>query len=185
MAKYSYELKKQIVNDYLNSQGGYNYLARKYGIPDEKTIRQWVNAYNASGDDGLKRSRQNKNYTLKEKLNIVELYLSNEISYQELANMYHINNASLITRWVNDYRIAGIDALKPKKKGRKSMKKNDKIIPISSSLNSKDASSRLKELEEELKEAKDENLKLRIENAYLKELRRLRLEEEKKRKKHE
>ena len=63
--------------------------------------------------------------------------------------------------------------------------KNDKIIPINSSLNSKDASSRLKELEEELKEAKDENLKLRIENAYLKELRRLRLEEEKKRKKHE
>ena len=65
------------------------------------------------------------------------------------------------------------------------MEKNDKIIPINSSLNSKDVSSRLKELEEELKEAKDENLKLRIENAYLKELRRLRLEEEKKRKKHE
>ena len=125
MAKYSFELKKQIVNDYLNGLGGYQFLANKYRIPREKTIRQWINAYKASGDDGLKRSRQNKNYTLKEKLNIVELYLSNEISYQELANMHHINNPSLIARWVNDYRIAGIDALKPKKKGRKSVKKND------------------------------------------------------------
>ena len=185
MAKYSYELKKKIVDEYFEGKGGCEFLAKKYNISTKSVVRRWINAYKASGDDGLKRSRQNKNYTLKEKLNIVELYLSNEISYQELANEYHINNPSLITRWVNDYRIAGIDALEPKKKGRKSKMKKDKVIPIESSLNTSDTTSKLKELEEELKEAKNENLKLKIENAYLKELRRLRLEEEKKRKKHE
>ena len=30
-----------------------------------------------------------------------------------------MNNPTLITRWVNDFRIAGSDALRPKKKGRK------------------------------------------------------------------
>jgi transposase len=33
----------------------------------------------------------------------------------ELALYQGINNPSLITRWVNDFRIAGPDALRPKK----------------------------------------------------------------------
>ncbi|MEF2825099.1 MAG: transposase, partial [Peptococcaceae bacterium] len=33
MAKYSFEFKLQVVNDYLNGNGGYQYLAQKYGIP--------------------------------------------------------------------------------------------------------------------------------------------------------
>lgn len=49
---------------------------------------------------------------------MVELYLSSELSYQELALQNGINNLALITKWVNDFRIAGPDALRPKKKGR-------------------------------------------------------------------
>ena len=60
MAKYSYDLKKQIVKEYLCGEGGYEYLANKYGIPDKKIIRLWVNNYKAFGDDGLMRSRQQK-----------------------------------------------------------------------------------------------------------------------------
>lgn len=50
---------------------------------------------------------------------MVELYLSSEVSYQELALSQGINNPSLIAKWVNDFRIAEPDALRPKKKGRK------------------------------------------------------------------
>ena len=50
---------------------------------------------------------------------MVELYLSSEVSYQELALSHGINNPSIIAKWVNDFRIAGPDALRPKKKGRK------------------------------------------------------------------
>lgn len=32
MAKYSFELKYKVVQTYLNGDGGYNYLAQKYGI---------------------------------------------------------------------------------------------------------------------------------------------------------
>ena len=71
------------------------------------------------GDDGLIRSRQNKKYSFQFKLSVVELYLSSEVSYQELALSQGINNSALIARWVNDFRNAGPDALRPKKKGRK------------------------------------------------------------------
>ena len=174
MAKYSFEFKKKVVQEYLEGKGSYVYLAKQYNIPDEKQVRIWVNAYNEFGDAGLIRSRKNKNYSFQFKLSVVQLYLTSEVSYQELALSQGINNPSLITRWVNDFRIAGPDALRPKKKGRK------KVLNIKESKN-------IPEIEEEklvdtsaehIKQIEDENLKLRIENAYLKELRRLRLEEE-------
>jgi len=174
MAKYSFKFKKKVVQEYLEGKGSYVYLAKQYNIPDEKQVRIWVNAYNEFGDAGLIRSRKNKNYSFQFKLSVVQLYLTSEVSYQELALSQGINNPSLITRWVNDFRIAGPDALRPKKKGRK------KVLNIKESKN-------IPEIEEEklvdtsaehIKQLEDENLKLRIENAYLKELRRLRLEEE-------
>ena len=105
---------------------------------------------------------------------MVESYLTNEISYQELAIQVGINNPSMISRWVNEFKIAGPEALRPHKKGRKrtlsksQTKKTDPqvqqpMVDISV---------------EHVQELEDENLKLRIENAFLKELRRLRLEDE-------
>ena len=105
---------------------------------------------------------------------MVELYLSSEVSYQELALSQGINNSSLITRWVNDFRTVGPDALRPKKKGRK------KTLDIRELKNTSEPNEEkpVDTSTEHVKELEDENLKLRIENAYLKELRRLRLEEE-------
>jgi transposase len=174
MAKYSYEFKKKIVTEYLSGKGGYNYLAKVYGIPDKKSIRCWVQNYKKHGDEGLKRSRKNNNYTFERKLAIVETYLSSEISYIDLAIKEDILNPGLIVQWVNQFRIAGPNALRPRKKGRKKIldKKNKDIILHSSEDNTVDMSV------EYIKELEDELLKLRIENAFLKELRRLRLEDE-------
>ena len=113
------------------------------------------------------RSRKNENYSFEFKIHVVELYLTREVSYQELALSVGVNNPSLITRWVNDYRITGPDALKPKRKGRR--RKVDKSNNNISQITSNDNTEYIKQLEDEL-------LKLKIENAYLKELRRLRLE---------
>ena len=174
MAKYSYEFKKKVVTAYLNGKGGYKYLANYYGIPAWTNIKKWVLAYQRLGDEGLLRSRQQKKYSFEYKLHVVELYLSNEVSYQELALQEGINHPSTLVKWVNDFRIAGPDALRPKKKGRRK------------SLNSKDNTKRTTSDEtvsvdtsaEHVKQLEDELLKLRIENAFLKELRRLRLEDE-------
>ena len=174
MAKYSFEFKKKIVQDYLNGDGGYVYLAQKYGVPADTNVKTWVDNYKHLGDEGLLRSRQQKKYTFEFKLHMVELYLSSEISYQELALQEGINNPSMLMKWVNDFRIAGPDALRPKKKGRKKSlsSKNSTKITTSNETVSVDASV------EHVKQLEDELLKLRIENAFLKELRRLRLEDE-------
>lgn len=177
MAKYSYEFKKKVVMEYLSGKGGYGYLSAKYEIPSPTVLRRWIFAYNEFGDEGLKRSRKNKEYSFEFKLHVVELYLTTEVSYQELALSVGMNNPEAITKWVNDYRIAGPDALRPKRKGRKpKVTKPKKLVQPQTEKEKADA--------EYLRQLEEENLKLRIENAYLKELRRLRLEDEAKNGRH-
>ena len=174
MAKHSFEFKKKVVLEYLDGKGGTQYLSKKYGLGSNSQLRKWINAYSAFGDEGLRRSRNQIKYSFKKKISVVELYLSSEISYQDLAIREGINNPSMIVNWVNRFRAAGPDALRPRKKGRKKTLDKPKIDnkPIIQENSVIDTSA------EHVKELEDELLKLRIENAFLKELRRLRLEDE-------
>lgn len=174
MSKYSYEFKKKVVMSYLNGEGGYTYLANFYSIPSKTRIREWVAAYQKFGDEGLFRSRQQAKYSFEKKLSVVELYLSSEISYQDLALQEGITNPCMIVNWVNRFRAAGPEALRPRKKGRK--KTLDKPKTDSKVQETKERI--IDTSAEHVKELEDELLKLRIENAFLKELRRLRLEDE-------
>ena len=175
MPKYSFEFKKKVVEAYLRGEGGYSYLAKKDGVKNKRQVLNWVHYYAEFGDEGLRRSRGNKTYTFEFKLNVVELYLSSEVSYQELALSQGINNSALLAKWVNDFRIAGPDALRPKKKGRK--KSLDSKIKNKTTVQTVDETT-VDTSAEHVKQLEDELLKLKIGNAYLKELRRLRLEEE-------
>ncbi|MGT9661288.1 helix-turn-helix domain-containing protein, partial [Enterococcus faecalis] len=90
-------------------------------------------------------------------------------SYQEVANLLKMNNPSLIANWLRTYQKFGIEGLS-KQKGRPptmSKKKRNEPQPLPSER------SQVEKLEKE-------NRMLKIENAYLKELRRLRLEDEQK-----
>ena len=164
----------KVVQAYLNGEGSYEFLAKKHNLSDKHLLRIWVSSYKEFGKEGLMRSRQKKNYSFQFKLSVVELYLSSEVSYQELALSQGINNPSLIAKWVNDFRVTGPDALRPKKKGRKKTLDTSEVKKISNATEEKPVDTSA----EHIKELEDELLKLRIENAYLKELRRLRLEEE-------
>ena len=174
MAKHSFEFKKKVVLEYLDGKGGTPYLSKKYGLGSDSQLRKWINAYNALVDEGLMRSSKQIKYSFEKKISVVELYLSSEISYQDLAIREGISNPSMIVNWVNRFRAAGPDALRPRKKGRKKTLDKPKIDnkPIIQENSVIDTSA------EHVKELEDELLKLRIENAFLKELRRLRLEDE-------
>ena len=175
MAKHSFEFKKKVVLEYLDGKGGTPYLSKKYGLGSDSQLRKWINAYNAFGDEGLMRSRK-QNTLFEKKISVVELYLSSEISYQDLAIQKGISNPSMIANWVNRFRAAGPDALKSRKKGRKKTLDKPKI-----DIKAQEAEERIVDTSaEHIRELEDELLKLRIENAFLKELRRLRLEDERK-----
>lgn len=177
MAKYTFEQKKKVVQEYLDGKGSFESVAKQNNIPHGKQVREWVKAYEKFGEEGLFRSKKKKNYSLQFKLSVVQLYLTSKVSYQELALSQGMNNPSLITRWVQDFRSAGPDALRSKEKG------HEKKLDTKQNKKAKNTSKPTKTTAvdtdgKRLKALEDENLKLRIEVAYLKELRRLCLEEE-------
>mgnify|MGYP002672135384 FL=1 len=174
MAKYSFELKKQIVLEHLETGIGSKLLAKKYNVKSPRQIRQWIHNYDEFGSEGLKRSRENQNYSFEFKLYMVQSYLSNEVSYKELALANGITNYTMISRWVEAFRVAGPDGLRPRKKGRKKTLNKEVINSGIQTSEEKTVDTSV----EHVKELEDELLKLRIENAFLKELRRLRLEDE-------
>ena len=175
MAKYSTEFKMKVVKEYLESSISYISLSNKYGIPNECVIRRWVNAYKSQGYEGIKVKRENTQYTLEFKLNVVNLYLTGEMSYQSLANELKINNPSIITRWVIDFREKGIEGLKSKKRGIASkmpkLPKKSTDIKIDSSVNltnSKNNSLTQAQLKEKIKKLEERNYWLQLENDAIK-----------------
>lgn len=175
MSKYTFEFKKKVVLEYLNRGIGYILLAKKHGIKSEANIKVWVSKYKKYGDEALLRSRKNKEYSFEKKIFVVELYLTSELSYNDIALQEGINNPALICNWVNRFRVAGPDALRERKKGRKiSMAKSTK--KLSKKTTSQTTNDNISK--EYVKELEDQLLHLRIENAFLKEARRLRLAEE-------
>ena len=173
MAKYSFKFKMMIAKEYCNGKAGYKYLVHKYNL-HPSIVKCWVTNYNYYGQEAPQRYRKQKLYTFEFKPHVVELYLSSEISYQDLAIQEGISNPSMISNWVNRFRAAGPDALKSRKKGRKRTLDKPKI-----DIKVQEAEERIVDTSaEHIRELEDELLKLRIENAFLKELRRLRLEDE-------
>ncbi|WP_058989767.1 helix-turn-helix domain-containing protein [Anaerococcus rubeinfantis] len=165
MAKYSTEFKMKVVKEYLETNISYKSLSEKYKLSHQEIVKRWVNAYKSQGYEGLKVKRENTKYTLEFKLNVVNLYLTGEMSYQSLANQLKINNPSMITRWVNDFREKGIEGLKPKKRGRLSKMPNsqnkskdtkiESTTNISNSENQSLTEAQLKEKIKKLEEKKD------------------------------
>ena len=154
MVKYSFDFKLKIVKEYLEGQGGRAFLAQKYGTKADVLIIRWVKAYEKFGVQGLQRKRQNTAYSPQFKLNAVNLYLTSEKSYQELAQSLGITTPAQITRWVLDYREKGEFAFS-KARGR------PRKEPELSTINLKKVNDNRNETEQELAKLQNENLNLR------------------------
>lgn len=163
--QYSFELKKEVVMAYLNGEGSTRTLADRFGVKGSAQVSRWVMYYNKFGDSGLKSSGQ-KTYSFEYKLHIVQLYLTSDLSFNDIGLSEGIKESSIISDWVQSFRKYGADGLR-KAEVNKLMKSTDNNSK--SQISDKDKDAKIKELEDKL-------LMLEIENAYLKELRRLRLE---------
>ncbi|MGO3601268.1 MAG: helix-turn-helix domain-containing protein [Enterococcus faecalis] len=49
MAKYSFEFKLKIVQEYREGKAGISYLSKKYRVRSEKQVQDWLNAYHSFG----------------------------------------------------------------------------------------------------------------------------------------
>ena len=183
MAKYSLTFKLKVVTAYLNSEGGYKSLAKKYGVKSASQVLRWINVFKEFGKDGLYRKRNNTKYTSEFKLAVVNSYLTSDLSYRQIAFQYGLNNPPLIARWKSDFMKYGANAFVERPKGRiPTMSRTDEKAKITTHTKSRNQKkkkeltpeqARILELEKQLRYAQ-------IENAYLKEMRRLRLEDARK-----
>jgi len=165
MAKYSEKFKIKLVTEYLNGNLGYTRLARKYNIPSETPLKNWVRAYKTQGIEGLKRRKRKEAYSVQFKLDTIQFMKETGASYLETANQFKLNNPSLINRWMKEFNEQGVEGLKPKPKGRPSMSKK----PNTNKQTKKEEKKLTREAELER-----ENELLRLEISYLKKLRAFR-----------
>lgn len=155
--KYSWEFKLECVSKYKNGE-----YIQFTGTPDQRHIfmeqvRCWVQNYDDLGIDGLKHSLTNKDWTPKERFNLVAKILAGN-SITSVAKAAHINKGQLY-QWVRKYNESGMNGLQCKK-GRPTMKKNNKKKRSKLSISE----------QEELRLLRERNEYLEMENEYLKKL---------------
>ena len=102
MAKYSYELKKKIVEEYLSGKTSYRALKSKYHVENSQILK-WVNNYKHFGDEGLMRSRNKREYCVEFELEAITRYETSECSYKQLALELGLTNPSMIVNWRRQY----------------------------------------------------------------------------------
>ena len=108
----------------------------------------------------MAKSGTNKKYTGEFKQMVVETMRKELLSYQETARRFEVRSDTQVKNWERIYLEEGPEGLYIERRGRKSTNKKKKLKP---------------EVEENLIA---EVQRLRAENAYLKKLRALVLEEE-------
>ncbi|SDI15445.1 helix-turn-helix domain-containing protein [Alteribacillus bidgolensis] len=96
MAKYSEEFKIKLVTEYLNGNLGYKSLAKKYNMPSQTPIQDWIRAYKTKGIEGLKRRKIKEAYSVPFKMDTIQFMVETGASFQETAEQFRLNNPSLI-----------------------------------------------------------------------------------------
>lgn len=124
MTKYSPELKAQIIHEYLSNSISYRTLERKYNI-NHCLIVKWIQRYKSQGIDALKNRRKKREFSVDFKLNVIDYYQTHEDSMACVAFKFDLL-PSQVSIWYSQFKLDGIEALKPHPKGRPSKVKHTK-----------------------------------------------------------
>ena len=103
-ARYSKELKLEIVKRYLNGESPTS-LANEYGLSTGGKVRiwKWSNKYRTLGEIAFEETPANKSYSKEFKIKVIKEYLSGLNSYVGLANKYNISSDEIVRQWVLKY----------------------------------------------------------------------------------
>ncbi len=85
MAKYSEEFKVAIVREYLDGRIGYSLLAKKHGVKSKEQIKEWVLIYQKYGLEGLVKKKNNEDYPVQFKLDVLSFMKRTGASRSETA----------------------------------------------------------------------------------------------------
>ncbi|MFF0830184.1 IS3 family transposase [Brevibacillus sp. NPDC003359] len=156
MTKFSTEDKLSAVHRYLNGKESFALISSSMGTAKSEVIK-WVQHYHHHGAEAFMKSYAG--YSVQFKLDVLNYMNEQGTSIRETAAHFNIPSHSLIIQWKKQVELQGLDALKPKKKGRPSMPKKNH-----GSMNNQVPA------EGSLEALKAENERLRMENAYFKKV---------------
>lgn len=157
--KYSEEIKKHAVEDYLSGRESLKDLCIKYDISGHGMLQKWIKRYNNHEDfrqpnnGGVINMAKGRKTTLEERIEIVGYCIANNKDYGKAIERYDVSYQQ-VYGWVRRYakdEVEGLIDRRGKQKDEASMSEIDKLR------------ARLK-----LKEA--ENQRLQMENELLKKL---------------
>lgn len=101
-AKYSPEIKMQIVSEYINGEGSYQTLAQRHGV-GEKSVKRWVGQYCAQGEQSFLPQQGNSRYSSEFKIKCVEMVLRGDGAPDYIAAKYNISDSSVLRNWIKRY----------------------------------------------------------------------------------
>lgn len=85
--KYSVELKIKAVTDYLDGNGGYKYIAKKYGLKNHRQVYDWVKIYKGKGKEGFLVETRGRNSKGRPKaVKLEEMSLEQQVEYLKMEN---------------------------------------------------------------------------------------------------
>lgn len=155
MAKYSLELKLEIVQYYLSGKVSFKDTAKKYSV-NKADVQKWVAAYRKHNVAGL--TSKPEMYTGDFKISVVEYMHNTGSSARQTSAYFNIPSYSTVCNWERIYIEKGASALLQNNRGRiKSMSKKQKCI-------------RKKSDKHTTEDLMAEVQRLRMENEYLKKL---------------
>lgn len=101
--KYSKEFKLQLIRKHID-EGISRYQLEKENGLCFGMIRDWLDAYEARGEDGLeKHNSMNYRYSAEFKQRVINEYLAGGISMRKLAKKHGILAESTVLKWIKQY----------------------------------------------------------------------------------
>ena len=160
--RYSAELKKRVVEEYISGKSSVLELMSKYAIRAEVQIQNWIKIYNNRGD--FKEIVEGGGYTVKarsttqeERLAIVKDCIENGLSYSEAAVKNQVSYQQVRT-WVLRFKEMG----EPGLEDRRGQRKKDQV-----------PRTKEEELEQKIAQLEHEKYLLEVENWLLKKVKEL------------
>lgn len=100
-SKHTPEFRSIISQEYLDGNGSYMSLAKKYNI-GKATLQKWVAAYRVNGINAFIPSVGNKSYSVIFKVSCVKEVLSGAGSSVDIASKYNLH-PSILEKWIRMY----------------------------------------------------------------------------------
>jgi transposase-like protein len=123
VTKFTNDQKLKVIARYQTQTESVNEIAKSIGANHE-VVRMWIKQFEYHGLLAFEKSYTS--YTAQFKMDVLNYMNENSVSPNEAAVIFNISSPRLIRKWRIQSESIGVDAFVSKKKGRPSMKKENK-----------------------------------------------------------